>query len=78
MHGSKLGREHTSLRQHLVEDHDVEPGWAETASDGSVHGLHDGRHRTIGAHDYDIRHPGDSPFQQHSDLPGNVRPPARG
>lgn len=40
-HGSRYGREHRSLRQHLVEDHGYT--WEQVAamSDGTLHGTHD-------------------------------------
>jgi hypothetical protein len=55
-HGSRLGREHRSVRMHLVEDHAVEPGWAENASDGAVHGKHDGLHHHVWAYEADLPH----------------------
>ena len=56
VHGTRLGREHTSLRQHLIEDHGVQRGWTETASDGAVRGLHDGRHDRTGAYALNLPH----------------------
>jgi hypothetical protein len=56
-HGSRLGREHQSLRMHLVEDHRADPGWAENASDAAVHGSHDGQHSRTWAYAYDLPHP---------------------
>jgi hypothetical protein len=56
IHGTRLGRAHASLRLHLVEDHALQPGWAETASDGAAHGLHDGRHQRTWAYAEDLPH----------------------
>ncbi len=56
VHGTRLGREHRSVRMHLVEDHEVEPGFAECASDGAIHGLHDGRHHEVWAYALDLPH----------------------
>lgn len=56
VHGSRLGREHRSLRMHLVEDHGCDPGWAENASDGTAHGRHDRRHRRGSAWAEDLPH----------------------
>jgi hypothetical protein len=55
-YGTRLGREHRSVRQHVVEDHDADPGWAEFSTDGALHGYHDGRHRTTWAYAYDLPH----------------------
>lgn len=66
-HGSRLGRDHASVRKHLIEDHDADPDWAASASDGAVHGKHDGLHNCTWACDYDLRHPGDSPFRRYAD-----------
>jgi len=67
-HGSRFGREHTSARQHLIEDHpDVDPDWARSAPDGAIHGLHDGKHNCTWACAYDLPHDGDSPFRQYAD-----------
>ena len=66
-HGSRLSREHTSVRRHLTEDHDIDADWAASASDGAVHGKHDGLHYCIWACDYDLPHPGDSPFRRYAD-----------
>lgn len=56
-HGTRLGRDHKSVRRHLREDHGVP--WAEIRrmSDGAVHGLHDGAHGTPWAYAYDLPHP---------------------
>lgn len=56
-HGTRLGRDHHSLRQHMAEDHAAEPGWLECASDGAVHGRHDGQHDCTWADAYDLPHP---------------------
>jgi hypothetical protein len=67
-HGSRLGRKHSSVRQHLIEDHPgIDPNWARDASDGAIHGKHDGLHNCTWACDYDLPHPGDSPFRQYAD-----------
>jgi hypothetical protein len=55
-HGTRLGREHHSVRRHVVEDHDADPRWAEFCTDGALHGYHDGRHRTTWAYAYDLPH----------------------
>lgn len=41
-HGTRLGVEHRSVRQHLIEDHGMTPEEARRLSDGGVHGWHDG------------------------------------
>lgn len=66
-HGSKLGREHTSVRHHLAEDHGIDPDWTASATDGAIHGKHDGLHNCTWAYGYDLPHPGDSPFRQYAD-----------
>lgn len=59
-HGTKLGREHGSLQQHLVEDHGVSAHRAATLTDAATHGLHDGLHNHIWAFAYDLPHPTES------------------
>lgn len=56
-HGSRLGREHRSTRQHLIEDHGVSPDQVAAWSDGAIHGHHDGVHRETWAYAYDLVHP---------------------
>jgi hypothetical protein len=56
-HGSKLGRDHVSVRQHLIEDHDMTPERAAELSDGSVHGIHDRDHDRVWAYAFDLPHP---------------------
>lgn len=65
-HGSRLGREHRSLRQHLVEDHGTDPGWVLLDNDAAVHGKHDGMHRTTWAYAFDLPHSFQSPGQEPS------------
>jgi len=60
VHGSHLGREHCSIRLHLIEDHHVSPDRARDLGDAAIHGLHDGRHRTIWAYAYNLPHPASS------------------
>lgn len=67
-HGSRLGREHRSLRQHLIEDHGKPAPEVDALSDGGIHGWHDGLHGITWAHQYDVPHPGDNPFRQFRDL----------
>jgi len=67
LHGSKLGREHTSVRQHLTEDHGIDLDWTASATDGAIHGKHDGLHNCTWAYSYDLPHPGDSPFSRYAD-----------
>ncbi len=55
-HGTGLGRDHKSVRMHLAEDHDADPGWLECASDGAVHGMHDGIHGEVWAYAADLPH----------------------
>lgn len=57
VHGSRLGREHQSVRQHLIEDHGEDPETVETWSDGAVHGAHDGAHKRTWAYAFDLPHP---------------------
>lgn len=57
VHGTHLGRDHRSVRQHLAEDHGTDPGWLECASDGAVHGRHDGLHGRTWAYAEDLPHP---------------------
>lgn len=56
VHGTRLGREHTSLRRHLVEDHHANPGQAEMLSDGAAHGIHDRQHDDFAAYAVDLSH----------------------
>jgi hypothetical protein len=56
IHGSRLGRDHASVRMHLAEDHGTDPGWLECASDGAVHGRHDGQHGVTWAYAKDLPH----------------------
>jgi len=56
VHGSRLGRDHLSLRMHMVEDHGADPGWAENASGAEVHGRHDGEHKVTWAYAEDLPH----------------------
>lgn len=56
MHGTRLGREHTSVRQHLVEDHGEDPDVVRSWSDGAVHGTHDEAHSTTWAYAVDLPH----------------------
>lgn len=56
-HGTRLGRDHRSVRQHLVEDHGVSQAQADAWSDGAVHGHHDGVHRDTWAYAHDLVHP---------------------
>lgn len=62
IHGTRLGREHRSVRTHLVEDHRVDPGWVENASDAQIHGKHDGQHSKTFADSLNLPHP--ASFQQ--------------
>lgn len=64
-HGTRLGREHRSVRIHLVEDHGVTQDQVDAWSDGAVHGHHDGVHRTTWAYANDLDHPapGDREYQ---------------
>lgn len=55
IHG-RLGAEHRSVRQHLIEEHGSDPGWAGDASDGAIHGKHDGLHGTTWAYAHDLPH----------------------
>jgi len=57
VHGSRLGREHRSVATHLIEDHSVDPAWIASATDGAVHGKHDGLHRQTWAYAADLPHP---------------------
>jgi hypothetical protein len=57
-HGTRLGRAHRSVRQHLIEDHGVSQDQVDAWSDGAVHGHHDGVHRTTWAYAEDLAHPG--------------------
>ncbi len=56
-HGTRLGRDHRSVRQHLVEDHGVAQAQVDAWSDGSVHGHHDGVHQLTWAYAKDLAHP---------------------
>jgi hypothetical protein len=56
VHGSRLGREHLSVRTHLLEDHGVDRQDIADASDGALHGLHDGKHATTWAYSKDLPH----------------------
>lgn len=56
VHGTHLGRSHTSVRTHLVEDHGLSVHQVDALSDGAVHGLHDGRHDRTWAYAYDLPH----------------------
>lgn len=56
-HGTRLGREHRSVREHLVEDHGVPQAQVDAWSDGAVHGHHDGVHRKICAYAENLPHP---------------------
>lgn len=55
-HGTKLGREHVSLRHHLVEDHGLTVDEVTGLSAGAAHGLHDGQHGRTWAHALDLPH----------------------
>lgn len=50
-----------------AEDHNIDPSWTASASDGAIHGKRDGLHNCTWACDYDLPHPGDSPFRQYAD-----------
>lgn len=56
-HGTRLGREHRSVRQHLIEDHGENPAKVERWSDGAVHGAHDGAHGATWAYAQNLPHP---------------------
>jgi hypothetical protein len=56
VHGTRLGRDHRSVRQHLVEDHGCSPGHVGALSDGGVHGMHDGAHGVTWAYAEDLPH----------------------
>lgn len=56
-HGTRLGREHRSVRQHLIEDHGENPVKVEQWSDGAVHGAHDGAHGVTWAYAQNLPHP---------------------
>jgi len=56
VHGSRLGREHISVREHLIEDHYEDPVRVFEWSDGAVHGAHDGSHNRTWAYAYDLPH----------------------
>jgi hypothetical protein len=62
-HGTQLGREHRSVRQHLVEDHGVRQDQLDEWSDGAVHGHHDSVHSRTWAYAEDLPHP----------APGDIR-----
>lgn len=66
-HGSRLGREHASVRQHLIEDHGKPAPEVVALSDSGIHGWHDGLHGVTWAYAYDLPHPGDSPFRKYLD-----------
>lgn len=55
-HGTRLGREHTSVREHLAEDHSCKPGWLENATDPAIQGAHDGMHGRTWAYGFDLPH----------------------
>lgn len=57
IHGSRLGREHRSIRQHLIEDHGADPAEVAARSDGAVLGAHDGAHGRAWAYAADLPHP---------------------
>lgn len=57
VHGTRLGREHKSLKIHLREDHGVRWERARSLSDGEAHGTHDGMHDKTWAYAYDLPHP---------------------
>lgn len=56
VHGTRLGRDHTSLALHLVEDHGYHVDYVDSLSDGGKHGLHDGEHGTTWAYAADLSH----------------------
>jgi hypothetical protein len=56
VHGTRLGREHTSVREHLAEDHGVDRAALDVMGDGAVHGMHDGRHHKVWAYAEDLPH----------------------
>lgn len=56
-HGTRLGRDHRSVRRHLVEDHSVDQDQVDAWSDGAVHGHHDGVHGRTWAYAEDLEHP---------------------
>jgi hypothetical protein len=69
VHGFKLGREHRSVRRHLVEDHGKTEAEVAAMSDGALFGWHDlVAHGIFCADQYDVPHPGDNPFMYHKDL----------
>jgi diadenosine tetraphosphate (Ap4A) HIT family hydrolase len=55
-HGTRLGREHRSVRRHLVEDHGVDQAQVDAWSDGAVHGHHDGVHGKTWAYADNLPH----------------------
>ncbi|MFY1595556.1 HD domain-containing protein [Micromonospora sp. WMMD737] len=56
-HGSRYGRAHRSIRQHLVEDHGFDWPTVAAMSDGAVHGWHDAEHGQTWAYAKDLPHP---------------------
>lgn len=56
VHGTRLGREHRELGQHLIEDHGYDPAYVHGLSHGGRHGLHDSEHRDIWAYAHDLPH----------------------
>ena len=56
IHGSRLGREHTSLATHLVEDNRLEGYANHDESAAGAHGLHDRLHDRTWAYAFDLPH----------------------
>lgn len=65
-HGTRLGRDHRSVRRHLVEDHGVHQDQVDAWLDGAVHGHHDAVHRRTWAYAEDLAHPapGDQEYRR--------------
>lgn len=56
VHGTRLGRDHTDLALHLVEDHGFHVDYVDSLGDGGMHGLHDGQHGNTWAYAADLPH----------------------
>ena len=57
VHGSRLGREHRSLRQHMCEDHGLTKDELKGVSDAGVDGWHNRLHDKTWAYAFDLPHP---------------------